>query len=101
MLGTFLFLTYFFQGTLHYSALKTGFAFLPSPEGSSSAPGWPADSYPDGPRALMIAGWHWPQAARVVHGTDGPQLVRRPRLAPEILVSLGMGYVRSHEQHGV
>ncbi len=29
MLGTFLFLTYFFQGTLHYSALKTGFAFLP------------------------------------------------------------------------
>jgi hypothetical protein len=29
MLGTFLFLTYFFQGTLGYSALRTGFAFLP------------------------------------------------------------------------
>ena len=29
MLGTFLFLTYFLQGTLEYSALKTGFAFLP------------------------------------------------------------------------
>ena len=29
MLGTFLSLTYYFQGTLHYSALKSGFAFLP------------------------------------------------------------------------
>lgn len=29
LLGTFLFLTYFLQGTLGYSALKTGFAFLP------------------------------------------------------------------------
>ena len=29
LLGTFLFLTYFLQGTLHYSALRTGFAFLP------------------------------------------------------------------------
>ena len=29
MLGAFLLLTYFFQGTLHYSVLKTGFAFLP------------------------------------------------------------------------
>ena len=29
LLGTFLFLTYFFQGTLHYSAIKSGFAFLP------------------------------------------------------------------------
>ena len=29
MLGTFLSLTYYFQGTLHYSALKSGFAFVP------------------------------------------------------------------------
>jgi EmrB/QacA subfamily drug resistance transporter len=29
MFGTFLFLTYYLQGTLHYSALKTGFAYLP------------------------------------------------------------------------
>ena len=29
MLGTFLFLTYFLQAIQHYSALKTGFAFLP------------------------------------------------------------------------
>jgi MFS family permease len=29
LFGTFLFLTYYLQGTLHYSALKSGFAFLP------------------------------------------------------------------------
>jgi EmrB/QacA subfamily drug resistance transporter len=29
MFGTFLFLTYYLQGILHYSALKTGFAYLP------------------------------------------------------------------------
>ena len=29
ILGTFLSLTYYFQGVLHYSALKTGFAFVP------------------------------------------------------------------------
>jgi EmrB/QacA subfamily drug resistance transporter len=29
MLGTFLSLTYYFQGTLHYSAMKSGLAFLP------------------------------------------------------------------------
>jgi EmrB/QacA subfamily drug resistance transporter len=29
LFGMFLFLTYYLQGTLHYSALKTGFAFLP------------------------------------------------------------------------
>ena len=29
LFGTFLFLTFYLQGTLHYSALKSGFAFLP------------------------------------------------------------------------
>jgi EmrB/QacA subfamily drug resistance transporter len=29
MLGTFLSLTYYFQGTLHYSAMKSGLAFVP------------------------------------------------------------------------
>jgi EmrB/QacA subfamily drug resistance transporter len=29
MFGAFLFLTYYLQGSLHYSALKTGFAYLP------------------------------------------------------------------------
>jgi hypothetical protein len=29
LLGMFLFLTYYFQGNLGYSALKSGFAFLP------------------------------------------------------------------------
>jgi EmrB/QacA subfamily drug resistance transporter len=29
MFGTFLFLTYYMQGTLHYSPVRTGFAYLP------------------------------------------------------------------------
>ena len=44
MLGTFLFLTYFFQGTFHYSALKTGSRSCHSREGSSSVPVCPAGS---------------------------------------------------------
>ena len=50
--GTFLSLTYYFQGTLHYSALKSGFAFVPFSLGiitgatlasrccPASGPGW-------------------------------------------------------------
>src|SRR5579863_5031911 len=57
MLGTFLFLTYFFQGTLHYSALKTGFAFLPFSGGIILGAGVASRLLPRiGPRALMIAG---------------------------------------------
>ena len=29
MLGMFLFMTYYFQGTLHYSPLRSGIAYLP------------------------------------------------------------------------
>ena len=56
MLGTFLFLTYFFQGTLHYSALKTGFAFLPFSGGIiiGAGAGQPPPASRSGPRALMV-----------------------------------------------
>jgi len=93
MLGTFLFLTYFFQGTLHYSALKTGFAFLPFSGGIILGAGLASRLLPRmGPRALMVGGlalaagglmWFTgltPHSSYVVHV-----------LAPEILVSLGMG----------
>jgi len=93
MLGTFLFLTYFFQGTLHYSALKTGFAFLPFSGGIIIGAGLASRLLPrTGPRALMIAGlvlaggglaWFTgltPASSYLAHV-----------LPPEILVSLGMG----------
>ena len=53
LFGCFLFLTYYLQGTLHYSALKTGFAYLPFAVGvvgwgRSRQPADPALPTPDG-----------------------------------------------------
>lgn len=57
MLGSFLFLTYFFQGTLHYSALSTGFAFLPFSAGIITGASLSSRLLPrTGPRPLMVAG---------------------------------------------
>lgn len=57
LLGTFLFLTYFLQGTLHYSALKTGFAFLPFSAGIVIGAGLSSRFLPGvGPRRLMSIG---------------------------------------------
>ena len=57
--SAFLFLTYFFQGTLHYSALRTGFAFLPFSAGiilvqiDTQLP----DKRPDAPVTQAMAGY--------------------------------------------
>ena len=57
MLGTFLFLTYFFQATLGYSAVKTGFAFLPFSAGIILGAALASRLLPTvGPRALMVSG---------------------------------------------
>jgi EmrB/QacA subfamily drug resistance transporter len=93
MLGTFLFLTYFFQATLGYSALKTGFAFLPFSIGIIAGATLASRLLPNiGPRVLMVIGltlgflgllWF----TRL--GVDSNYLVHV--LPAEIVVSLGMG----------
>jgi EmrB/QacA subfamily drug resistance transporter len=93
LLGTFLFLTYFFQGTLGYSALRTGFAFLPFSGGIIVGAAISSRFLPRvGPRALMVVG--------LLMGMGGliwfTQLtVASSYLAhvvgPEVLTSLGMG----------
>jgi EmrB/QacA subfamily drug resistance transporter len=93
MLGTFLFLTYFFQGTLGYSALKTGFAFLPFSGGIILGAAIASRLLPRyGPRPLMTFG--------LIMGTVGLAWFTRLGvdstyvshvLFPEIIVSLGMG----------
>jgi len=93
MLGTFLFLTYFLQGTLGYSALKTGFAFLPFSAGIIMGAGIASRLLPrTGPRRLLVSGLSmatlgllWfsrltPSSSYVTHVLLG-----------EILVSIGMG----------
>ena len=53
----FLFLTYYFQGTLGYSALKSGFAFLPFSVGIIVSAGLASQLLPRiGPRRLMTGG---------------------------------------------
>jgi EmrB/QacA subfamily drug resistance transporter len=57
LLGMFLFMTYYLQLTLHYSALKTGLAYLPFSGGIIVAAGLAAQLLPRvGPRVLMTTG---------------------------------------------
>lgn len=57
MFGMFLFLTYYFQGVLGYSALKSGFAFLPFSAGIIVAAGSASQLLPKlGPRPLILTG---------------------------------------------
>ena len=95
LFGMFLFLTYYLQGTLHYSALKTGFAFLPFSAGiiasavfASSlltrvAPRWIMTAG----LVLAIAGLGWFTQLGVHTG----YLVHV--LPAEIVMSLGLGLV--------
>ena len=93
MLGTFLFLTYFFQGTLGYSAVRTGFAFLPFSGGIILGAMLSSRLLPRiGPRPLMVTG--------LLMGTGGllwfTQLTATSSfvahaLGAEILTSVGMG----------
>ncbi|MGD0379773.1 MAG: MFS transporter [Acidimicrobiales bacterium] len=93
MLGTFLFLTYFFQGTLHYSAIKTGFAFLPFSGGIIIGAGVSSRLLPRvGPRSLMVAGMALAAGGLVwFTGLTVDSSYLAHVLPPEILVSLGMG----------
>jgi EmrB/QacA subfamily drug resistance transporter len=57
LFGMFLFLTYYFQQQLGYSALKSGFAFLPFSAGIILTAGVASQLLPrTGPRPLMITG---------------------------------------------
>jgi len=93
MLGTFLFLTYFFQGTLGYSALRTGFAFLPFSGGIIAGAALSSRLLPRfGPRPLMVVGLFLGSAGLLWFtrlGVDSTYVAHV--LLPEVIVSLGMG----------
>jgi EmrB/QacA subfamily drug resistance transporter len=93
MLGTFLFLTYYFQGTLHYSALKTGFAFLPFSGGIIIGAGLASRLLPRiGPRALMLTGLTLAAGGLVWFTRLGVDASYLGLVLPaEVMVSLGMG----------
>jgi EmrB/QacA subfamily drug resistance transporter len=93
LLGMFLFLTYYFQGNLGYSALRAGFAFLPFSAGIIVAAGVASRILPrTGPRSLMTAGFAAAAVGMVWLSRIGPHSSYAVHVLPaEILISLGMG----------
>jgi EmrB/QacA subfamily drug resistance transporter len=93
LLGTFLFLTYFLQGTLGYSALRTGFAFLPFSGGIIVGAGLASRLLPQvGPRALIVTGLVLAAGGLLwFTGLTPTSTYAAHVLPPEILVSVGMG----------
>ncbi len=93
LFGTFLFLTYYLQGTLHYSALKTGFAFLPFAGGIILGAALASQLLARvGPRALMGTGLAMAAIGMVWFTRIGVDTSYVAHVLPsEIVVSLGLG----------
>jgi EmrB/QacA subfamily drug resistance transporter len=93
LLGMFLFLTYYFQGTLGYSALKAGFAFLPFSVGIILAAGMASKLLPKlGPRFMMVGGFAAAAIGLAWLSRITPDTSYLAHVLPaEILISLGMG----------
>ena len=93
ILGTFLSLTYYFQGTLHYSALKSGFAFVPFSLGIITGATVASRLLPRfGPRMVMGGGLLMATAGLALLRTlDVHSAYVNTVLPAEVIISLGMG----------
>ncbi|HVA06776.1 MAG TPA: MFS transporter, partial [Acidimicrobiales bacterium] len=93
MLGTFLSLTYYFQGTLHYSAMKSGLAFVPFSAGIITGATLASRFLPRfGPRPVMMGGLSLGGIGLAVFSTIGVHSSYISAVLPaEVIVSLGMG----------
>jgi EmrB/QacA subfamily drug resistance transporter len=95
LFAMFLFLTYYFQTTLGYSALKTGFAFLPFSGGIIVSAGIASQLLPRiGPKPLMVAGSFLSTVGMLLLTLAKLDTSYVSRVLPaEILISVGMGLV--------
>ncbi len=95
MFGMFLFLTFYFQGTLHYSALKTGFAFLPFSAGIILGAGLASRYLPKiGPRPLLVGGMVAAALGLAWLTQIGVDTSFAAHILPaEIVMSIGLGLV--------
>ena len=93
LLGTFLSLTYYFQGTLHYSAMKSGFAFVPFSLGIIAGATVASRFLPRfGPRALMSLGLLMAAVGLTILTTLTMHSSYFVTVLPaEVIISLGMG----------
>jgi EmrB/QacA subfamily drug resistance transporter len=95
MMATFLFLTYYFQGVLGYSAMKAGVAFLPFPLGIITSATLASRTLPRfGPRTIATAGFSL-AALGMLWLTQLPaDSAYLTHVVPSmLLISLGMGHV--------
>ncbi|WP_245665722.1 MFS transporter [Actinoplanes subtropicus] len=95
MFGVFLFLTYYLQLTLGYSAMETGVAFLPFTVGIILGAGFSAQMLTRvGPRVLMFAGMLMAAAGMVMLTRIGLDTGFWSHVFPaELIISFGMGVV--------
>ena len=94
LMGTFLFLTFYLQGTLHYSALRSGIAFLPFSAGIIVSATLASRLLPRiGPRALPTAGLALATAGLAWFTQIGVHTSFAAHVLPaEILTSFGLGF---------
>ncbi|MFF5294875.1 MFS transporter [Paractinoplanes globisporus] len=95
LFGVFLFLTYYLQLTLGYSALETGVAFLPFTVGIILGAGFSAQMLTRvGPRILMFAGLLLAAGGMVLLTRIGQDTGFWSHVFPaELIISFGMGVV--------
>ena len=93
LFAMFLFLTYYFQQILGYSAIKAGFAFLPFSAGIVAGATLSSQLLPRiGPRPLMAAGFLLAAVGLAVFTQVHPNSEYLVHILPaELMVSLGMG----------
>jgi EmrB/QacA subfamily drug resistance transporter len=93
MFSTFLLLTYYLQGTLGYSALKTGLAYLPYSIGTFVGATLASQLMPRiGPRLLMVGGMLLGAIGLVMFAQIGVHTGFAGHVLPaEIVTSLGLG----------
>ena len=95
LFGVFLFLTFYLQETLHYSALGTGVAFLPFAVGIVVGAGLSAQLLTRvGPRLLMVSGLVLAAVGMVMLTRIGVDTGYWSHVFPaELVISFGMGVV--------
>lgn len=95
MFSGFLFLTYYFQGTLGYGALKAGVAFLPFPAGVIVSSTVASRTLPRfGPRPLAATGFVLAALGLLWLTRLTPDASYAAHVLPaELLISVGMGHV--------
>jgi EmrB/QacA subfamily drug resistance transporter len=95
MFAVFLFLTYYFQGVLNYSALKAGIAFLPFPLGIITSATIASKTLPRfGPRVLATGGFTLATLGMLWLTQLPADSAYLTHVVPAmLLISLGMGHV--------